>query len=50
VVTMKPVIENFKSPSLSGFFVTICYFLFLYFTSVLNRLTYIGSSEVTSLQ
>jgi hypothetical protein len=44
VVTMKTVMESFKSPSLAGFFVISCYYrvviirprFFLYFTSVLN--------------
>jgi hypothetical protein len=48
---MKTVKASLKSPSLSGFFVTICdLILFLYFTSVLNRLTYIGYCRTNNYQ
>jgi hypothetical protein len=50
-VTKKTDIECFKSPSLAGFFVTICDLIYYYTsTSVLNRLTYIGYWRTNNYQ
>jgi hypothetical protein len=50
-VTMKTVTERFKSPSLACFFCDYLWpCLFLYFTSVLNRLTYISCCRTNNYQ